>query len=74
MKTFKALILTVALLMPTASVADCCCRKIVDYKSASSDSEVKELIKKGYQPFGGIAIHKFGTRVQAMVKYEEVIE
>lgn len=77
-KTFRALIITVALLAPCVSVADCCCRKIVDYIVASAylkeslEGEVIRLIKKGWQPYKGVTHNsKNGWMYQAMVKYED---
>ncbi len=73
----KVLIIFIALLVPPASMADCCCRKIVDYVCAYAttfgniDKKVQELISKGYQPLGGISLNNNGSMAQAMVKYEE---
>ncbi|TSA25070.1 DUF1737 domain-containing protein [bacterium] len=54
-------------------------RKIIDYTivrvrpiSASTDkieSEVKDLIKKGWQPIGGISLTA-SIQAQALIKYE----
>ena len=71
MKTFKILVITIALLMPPASMADCCCRKIVGYTVATSHSEIEKLFREGWQPFGGVATNRYGIIFQAMAKYEE---
>lgn len=78
-KTFRALIITVILLAPCVSVADCCCRKIVGYMIIRDnlidniDKQAKKLIEEGWQPLGGVAASRYG-QYQAMVKYEEVKE
>lgn len=80
-KAFRVLILSVTLLAPCTSVADCFCRKIVDYTVASAFlkeslvEEVERLIKKGWQPYKGVTHNsKNGWMYQAMVKYEEIKE
>ena len=75
---YKILLGIVILLMPYFCMAECCCKKIVEYTIASSYlkesliGEVGRLMKKGWQPFKGIQIHgKTGWMYQIMVKYDE---
>jgi hypothetical protein len=75
---YKILLAAVILLMPYFCMAECCCKKIVEYTVASAYlkesfiEEVERLIKKGYQPFKGIQVHnKTGWMYQIMVRYEE---
>ena len=76
-KVSKILISAIIFLAPCVSVADCCCRKIVDYMIVEKDNfhnfsdQVKNLIKEGWQPFGGVSQWNSRIHTQAMVKYEE---
>lgn len=76
-KPFRIVILSVTLLFPCHSLADCFCRKIVDYTVASAFlkeslvEEVESLIKKGWQPYKGVTHNsRNGWMYQVMVKYE----
>ncbi len=75
-KVSKILISAIIFLAPCVSVADCCCRKIVDYMVVeanlleSIDVKVKQLIDKGWVPFGGVSRSWRTDDAQAMVKYE----
>ena len=77
-KVSKILISAIIFLAPCVSVADCCCRKIVDYMVAVEDNfgtiqdKVNRLIKEGWQPLGGISSSYRNNDEQAMVKYENV--
>jgi hypothetical protein len=77
-KVSKILISAIIFLAPCVSVADCCCRKIVDYmvvvedKIGTIQDKVNRLIKEGWQPLGGISSSYRSSDEQAMVKYENV--
>jgi len=54
-------------------------KKILEYTIAQSSSgkagdtidNINEIIKEGWQPFGGVSLDECGILCQAMVKYEE---
>jgi hypothetical protein len=72
----KILSIVILLLFMTPVLANCCCKKIVDYILVRQeirnnfDEEIRKLIIQGWQPFGGVAVNRFGS-FQAMVKYDE---
>ena len=63
--------------------ADCvkvCERKIVAYvvvrdsgfiNKGDFEKKIEQLLKDGWQPFGGVATNKWSERFQVMVKYED---
>lgn len=77
-KVSKILISAIIFIAPCVSMADCCCRKIVDYMVVVEDNfgniqdKIKQLIKEGWQPLGGISRSYRRNDAQAMVKYENV--
>lgn len=76
-KVSKILISAIIFIAPCVSMADCCCRKIVDYIVVNEmDSyriidKVKKLIVEGWMPLGNAEAHLYGL-YQTMVKYEIV--
>jgi len=76
MKKILSVIILLFILSPSLAM-DCSNKKIIDYMVVGEsytrvlNNTVKDLIKSGWQPFGGVIFSSHMGFFQVMVKYED---
>ena len=76
MTYYKTLFIAIVLFIPSICMANCCCKKIIDYMVVRESirgnftETIRNLIAEGWQPFGGVSNSMNNAIIQAMVKYE----